>query len=105
MTFSQIRKQFRKKGYELLTAGDVGWIYLFSTKPIKTRDELKRTKIWKWDGDPTSREIFDRLGLRGVALGVPEVLPALQSGKVEAVFGSPLAAVSLQWHDKIRYMS
>lgn len=99
------RKKFHKEGYELLTAGDVGWIYLFSTVKIDSEKAFKKAKIWRWDGDPMSKKLFDKLGLRGVALGVPEVLPALNTGKVEAVFGSPLAAVSLQWHNKVRYMS
>ena len=98
-------KKFRKKGYELLAPGDVGWIYLFSTTRIDSKKKFERTKIWMWDGDPMSKKLFDELGLRGVSLGVPEVLPALNTGKVEAVFGSPLAAVSLQWHNKIKYMS
>jgi TRAP-type C4-dicarboxylate transport system substrate-binding protein len=98
------RKKFRAEGFELLTGGDVGWIYLFSTKSVKSQADFKKLKIWVWDGDPMGNTVFKKLGLKGVPLGVPEVLPALQTGKVEAAFSSPLAAVALQWHNKIRYI-
>jgi TRAP-type C4-dicarboxylate transport system substrate-binding protein len=99
------QEKFAAEGFELLAAGDVGWIYLFSTKPIASRDDLKKTKIWMWQGDPQANHLFDRMGLNGVPLGLPEVLAALQTGRIEACFGSPLAAVALQWHTKIRYMA
>ena len=49
--------------------------------------------------------IFKKLGLNGVPLGVPEVDAALTSGKIEACYGSPVAAVALQWYSKVKYMT
>jgi TRAP-type C4-dicarboxylate transport system substrate-binding protein len=97
--------KFRAEGFELLAAGDVGWIYLFSTKPVRSRADLKGLKIWVWDGDPQSSGVFKEMGIVGIPLGVPEVLSALQSGRINACFGSPLAAVALQWHSKVKYMA
>ncbi len=99
------RKKFRKQGYELLAAGDVGWIYLFSTKKVKTHADLKKLNIWRWGDDPMTSEVFRKLGLRGVPLGAPEVNAALTSGRIDAAFGSPFAAIALQWHTTIKYMS
>lgn len=97
--------KFRAEGYELLAAGDVGWIYLFSTKPVRSEDDLRGLKIWMWQGDPQSSGVFESLGITGVPLGVPEVLSALATGRINACFGSPLAVVALQWHSKVKYMS
>lgn len=99
------REKFRARGYELGAPGDVGWIYLFSTVRVTTESELKSLKIWRWDGDPLSRDLFAAVGLRGIPLSVPEVLGAFNTGKINAAFASPLAAVALQWHTKVRYMS
>jgi TRAP-type C4-dicarboxylate transport system substrate-binding protein len=98
------RARFRARGYELGAPGDVGWIYLFSTVKVATEAQLKALKIWRWDGDPISRDLFASVGLRGVPLAVPEVLTAFNTGKINAAFASPLAAVALQWHTKVRYM-
>jgi TRAP-type C4-dicarboxylate transport system substrate-binding protein len=43
--------------------------------------------------------------LNGVPLGVPEVDGNLTSGKIDACYGSPLAAVALQWYSKVKYMT
>ncbi|RMH42963.1 MAG: hypothetical protein D6689_06455 [Deltaproteobacteria bacterium] len=99
------QKKFREQGFELLTPGDVGWIYLFSTRPIRSRKDLERAKLWVWQGDPLASQLTDKLGFNGVPLAVPEVLPALASGRIDACFGSPLAAVALQWHTQVRYMT
>jgi TRAP-type C4-dicarboxylate transport system substrate-binding protein len=40
-----------------------------------------------------------------VPLGVPEVDAALTSGRINACYGSPVAAVALQWYTKIKYMT
>ncbi len=49
--------------------------------------------------------ISDKLGIQGVPLSVPEVDPALTSGKIDACLNSPLGAIALQWHTKVKYMS
>jgi TRAP-type C4-dicarboxylate transport system substrate-binding protein len=49
--------------------------------------------------------MFKKLGLNGVPLGVPEVDGNLTSGKIDACYGSPLAAVALQWYSKVKYMT
>lgn len=99
------QKKFRARGFELLAPGDVGWIYLFSTVKVTTRSELEDLKIWRWDGDPLSRDLFAASGLRGIPLTVPQVLGAFNTGTINAAFASPLAAVALQWHTRVRYMS
>ena len=36
---------------------------------------------------------------------MPQVYPALNTGMVNAVYNSPLGAMALQWHTKMKYMS
>ena len=104
-TWPYFQEKFRAEGFELSAPGDVGWIHLFSTKPIKTREDLKKAKIWVWQGDPLAKRLMKEQGFNGVPLGVPEVLAALQTGRIDACFGSPLAAVALQWHTTVKYMT
>ena len=102
---SDLRARFAEKGFVLLAWGDVGPIHLFANVPVKTRADLAKLKLWEWSDDPISRSLFRQLGLHGVPLGVPDVLPALSTGMVDSVFGSPLAVLALQWHGRLRTMT
>jgi TRAP-type C4-dicarboxylate transport system substrate-binding protein len=96
-------KQLDAAGYVLLAWGDVGWVHLYSNIPITSKADLQKVKMWVWSDDPIRREFFKRLGVNTVPLGVPEVLTSLQSGAVDACYGSPLAALALQWYTKVKY--
>ncbi|MBI4511243.1 MAG: TRAP transporter substrate-binding protein DctP [Deltaproteobacteria bacterium] len=96
-------KQFEDAGYVLLAWGDVGWVHLFTNVSVGGRADLAKTKMWAWTDDIIVRSFFKRLGINGVPLGVPDVLPSLQTGLINACYGSPLAAVALQWYTKIKY--
>ncbi len=99
------QKRFEKKGFKLTDRGEVGWIYFLSKNKVESLADLKGQKLWQWGDDQLVGAMFKKLGLAGVPLGVPEVDPALTSGKINACYGSPVAAVALQWHTKIRYMT
>lgn len=95
--------QFEGAGYKLIAWGDVGWIHLFTNIEVKSRADLSKTKMWAWTDDPIVRDLFKRLGVNGVPLGVPDVLPNLQTGVIDACYGSPLVAIALQWYTKIKF--
>lgn len=101
----ELRKRFDDKGFVLLGWGDVGPLHLFSNTPVRARADLSQLKLWEWVDDPISRALFAKLGLRGVPLGVPDVLPALSTRMVDAVFGTPLAVLGMQWHGRLPYMT
>jgi TRAP-type C4-dicarboxylate transport system substrate-binding protein len=99
------QKKFEKKGYKLNDRGEVGWIYFLSKNKITSLSDLKGQKLWMWGDDQLVGAMFKKLGLNGVPLGVPEVDSGLTSGKINACYGSPVAAVALQWYSKIKYMT
>lgn len=99
------QKKFEAKGFKLNDRGEVGWVYFMSKGKIESVDQLKPMKVWQWGDDKLVGAMFKQLGLNGVPLGVPEVDASLTSGRVEAVYGSPLAAVALQWAGKVKYMT
>jgi TRAP-type C4-dicarboxylate transport system substrate-binding protein len=100
-----LRKKFEEKGYMLMGWGDVGPVHIFSQRPIRSLDDLRQTKLWMFGDDPITKQTFDALGLHGVPMGVPEVLPSLATGSIDAFFGSPLSTVALQWAAHARYVT
>ena len=99
------QKKFEKKGFKLNDRGEVGWIYFMSKSKVESINDLKGQKLWMWGDDQLVGAIYKKLGLNGVPLGVPEVDAGLTSGKIEGCYGSPLAAVALQWYTKVKYMT
>ena len=101
--WATFRERFAAKGYHLGAPGDVGFIYFYSNTPVSSVADLAKTKVWMWGEDPVVRAMFKKLGVSGVPLGVPDVLPALNTGRIDAAYGSPMAAVALQWYSKVKF--
>lgn len=99
------QKKFEKKGFKLNDRGEVGWVYFLSKNKVEKIADLKAGKTWLWGDDAIVGAVFKKVGINGVPLGVPEVDAALTSGKIDACYGSPVAAVALQWYSKVKYMT
>jgi TRAP-type C4-dicarboxylate transport system substrate-binding protein len=99
------QKKFEKKGFKLNDRGEVGWIYFLSKAKVESVADLKGQKLWMWGDDQLVGAMFKKLGLNGVPLGAPEVDSGLTSGRINACYGSPIAAVALQWYTKIKHMT
>ena len=101
----RFQKRFEAKGFKLNDRGEVGWVYFLSKTKVESIADLKGQKIWQWGDDQLVGAMFKKLGLNGVPLGVPEVDSSLTSGRISAAYGSPVAAVALQWYTKVKYMT
>ena len=99
------QKKFEAKGFKLNDRGEVGWIYVISKDKLTTMAQIQGAKIWQWGDDAIIGAMFKKLGLKGQPLGVPEVEGSLTSGRINAAYGSPYAAVALQWSSKIGFIS
>jgi TRAP-type C4-dicarboxylate transport system substrate-binding protein len=82
-----------------------GFANLFSNEPIRTVSEMRRKKVWVPDGDQISFLAMQELGLSPVTLPVTDVLTGLQTGLIEITFASPVVALVLQWHTKVKYIT
>ena len=98
------RKGFEENGYVLLGWAEAGFVNLMSTVPVQTVNDMKRAKVWIWEGASMSKVIFDEMGVKAIPLTVPDVLVGLQTGLVEVVYGPPSGALALQWFTKIKYL-
>ncbi len=99
------QKKFEAKGFRLAERGELGWIHLLSKTKVQSLADLRKLKLCTVGADLMNTTISDKLGIQGVPLSVPEVDPALTSGKIDACLNSPLGAIALQWHTKVKYMS
>jgi TRAP-type C4-dicarboxylate transport system substrate-binding protein len=80
-----------------------GFANLMANEPVRNIEDLRRKKIWVPDGDQISFLAMEALGLSPVVLPATDVLTGLQTGLLDVVANSPVAALVLQWHTKVKY--
>jgi TRAP-type C4-dicarboxylate transport system substrate-binding protein len=81
-----------------------GFAYLFSTKQVRNREELKATKVWAPSADRIAQIAFESAGVQPTTLPLSDVYTALQTGLVETVANTTAGAIAFQWHTKLKYM-
>ncbi len=96
---------FEKKGFVLIGWAEVGYVYIFTNKAVKTLDDFKHLKIWMWEGDPVAEATFKEFQVNPIPLSVTDVLTSLQTGLINTVYTSPLACIVLQWFTQLKYVS
>ena len=103
----EIEKGFRKKGFELLGWPELGFIHFFSKKPIGSLEELKKRRLWIWQGDPLGEALSEIAGIAPIPLSIMDVYTQLSAkhGSIDTVFNSPFGALAMQWHTKLHYAS
>jgi TRAP-type C4-dicarboxylate transport system substrate-binding protein len=82
-----------------------GFANLLSNTPVASVEDIRRKKVWVPEGDPISFLAMQALGLSPVVLPVTDVLTGLQTGLIEIAFASPVAALVLQWHTRVGYIT
>lgn len=98
-------KKFLEKGFLVLAWGESGFVYLFTKKPVRTVEDMKGVKIWAPKGDELVKAMLMEFGLVPVYLGFESVLPQLETGGLEAVYGPPMGVIGLQWFRSVKYYS
>lgn len=93
-----------QKGYVMLGWADIGKVYLFSKKKLKTEADLRRARMWAWEDDPMTRHFMKISKIVPKPLAITDVLTALSTGMLDTVYGTPYSLISLQWWTNIKYM-
>ena|SRR6187399_210790 len=102
---AEFEKQFDGAGFKLIGWGDAGQGRVFSNRAVETPADMKQTRMWTWRDDPTWQSVLEASGVNGVALGLPEVYPALRTNRIDAFPGTSIAAVAFQWYTKAAFVT
>lgn len=95
---------FSENGFEAVGITGVGFAYLMSVQPIRTRDDLQRAKVWVPQNDYIAEVTFRTGGVQPVPLALADAFTSLQTGLVDTVATTPTGAIALQWHTSLRYV-
>ena len=96
---------FKNSGFELLGWPEVGFIHFFSKHKIQSIDDLKKSRIWLWQGDPMGEALFAAADIKPVPLSIIDVYTQLSAkhGSIDTVYMSTFGAIALQWYSKVNY--
>lgn len=95
----------RKAGFVSFGISEGGFAYLMSNQPVRSIADLKSLKVWVPDGDVISRTAFRAVGVYPISLPLTDVLTGLQTGLIDTVASSPIGAIALQWHTRVKYLT
>ena len=82
-----------------------GFAQLMSNEPIRRVEDMRRRKVWSPEGDPIGFRVLQAMNLSPVVLPPTDVLTGLQTGLLDVVAASPVLALVLQWHTKVKYVT
>lgn len=93
------------KGFKVLNWGDAGSVHFFTQKPVVRPEDLRPLRLFVWAGDTAYVEAWKDAGYHPVPLAATEIHSALQSGLINVVSTTPIAALSYQWFGLANHMT
>jgi TRAP-type C4-dicarboxylate transport system substrate-binding protein len=94
-----------KGGLVTFGISEGGFAYIMSKDPVRSIDDLRKTKVWVPEGDVITRTMFETAGVTPIPLPLGDVYTGLQTGLVTTVGTSPVGAIALQWYTQVKYVT
>lgn len=103
----ELEPRLLERGFRVLMWAEVGWVHFFSSKPVVTPDDLRRLKLFVWSsgGVDAGESLWQDMGFDTISLTSVDILPALQTGMIEAFGSPPIMALANQWFPFTPYMT
>ncbi len=98
-------KGIEQQGFVSFGFSEAGFAYFMSDDPLSTVDDLRRQKVWIPDGDEISRATLEAMQIAPISLPLTDVLAGLETGLIDTVAASPIGAIALQWHSRVRHLA
>ncbi len=96
---------FTAGGFHHLGWADVGQSRIFSTAATVTPASFRTRHPWVWRDDRVLPTFYETVQSNPVPLQVPEVLGAIQTGRVDTVITPPVPCLALQWCSHLTHMT
>lgn len=101
-----LSRQLEEGGFVNFGFAEGGFAYAMSKNaPVTSVAILRKQRVWIPDNDHQSEAAMKVFQVAPVPLSLADVLPSLQTGIIDTVASSPIAAVALQWHTQVKYFT
>src|SRR5690349_20313163 len=102
---SQVTTEVAQHGYTFFGGMLIGAEYPFTRKPVRTLDELKSMKLWRWDLDRVTMQQTAAMGLQSYGAELEKGAALYEGGTVDGFFAIPSAALAWQWSAHTPYVN
>lgn len=102
---AELRKGLEARGLVALCISEGGFANLMSRAPVRTVGDLGGHKVWSPENDSMSEVAWKIAGVAPIPLPLADVYTGLQTGLVDTVPTSPVAAIAFQWHTALQYLT
>jgi TRAP-type C4-dicarboxylate transport system substrate-binding protein len=102
---AKLQKGLEEAGFVSFGFAAGGFAAIMSNIPVRSVDDMRSKRVWVPEGDAISYASMEALSLSPVTLPLTDVLTGLQTGLIDIVGVSPIGALVLQWHTKVKYMT
>jgi TRAP-type C4-dicarboxylate transport system substrate-binding protein len=103
--FDHFAAIFEREGFVLLGLSEVGFVHILSKTPVRSAEDMKKTKCWTWADDPIAEATLKAFGVSPIPLSLVDVLVSLQTGQIDTVYSPPLGVIAMQWFTKVKYFN
>lgn len=93
-----------KSGYVNFGIAQGGFTYVMSKQRINGFADLKKQKSWLPENSDVGLSVYRYIGITPISLPLSDVLTGLQTGLIDTITTSPIAALALQWHSHVKYV-
>lgn len=94
-----------EKGLVSFGFSEIGMAYIMSIKPVQKLDDMRSRKAWVPENNELALAALKAFSISPIPLPVRDVLMGLQTNMIDIVGGSPMAALALQWHTKVKFVT
>lgn len=101
----RVDEEFKQCGYIHLADALVGMDVLFSRGPLRTLDDVRKTRFWIWDLDDMVQKQLTGLRIPFQAAPLPDATELYAKSQVDGFFTVPGAALAYQWSTQARYVA
>ena len=99
-----IEKRIATQGFHLVAWTNGGWVQLFSTKEMKTLDDIKHVRLWTSDGDTRMVQWYKTNGFNPQPMDANAMAGALTMGTIDATPSPAYPALLMNMQTKAKYM-
>lgn len=92
-------------GFVSFGLAEGGLAYAMSDTPVTQVAQLREKKVWAPANDKAALQAMRAFDISPYPLELSNVLVSLQTGMINSVATSPIAAIALQWHTQVKYIS
>lgn len=102
---STIEEEAAKNGFVVLGAAGLGPDVFFTREPVRSLEDARRLKLWRWDLDDVGIAASRDMGMQIVPMSLEEGLRAYDDKRIDGFVAAPTAALAFQWPAAATYVT